>query len=168
MTLPPKPKTYADLIERYGDPSVFGASQAASAAWEAKWMTLWRADIWLGQNTPLHPLPDHFPMMRVYCNRDLVPVLDQAMRQLDFEGRLGEIVTFDGCWNIRPVRGTEDKPKWSIHSWALAFDLNAALMPLGSTSKWSPEFVSAMELAGLTWGGTFSRSDPMHYQYADC
>lgn len=47
--------------------------------------------------------------------------------------RLG-IDLFGGCYNFRPMRGTEDwaQPKWSAHAWAIAIDLN----PSQNQLKW--------------------------------
>jgi hypothetical protein len=41
--------------------------------------------------------------------------------------------------------------------------LNAADNKLGQLSTLSPEFVQCFKDAGFTWGGNFSRLDPMHF-----
>lgn len=168
VLFPKKPQSYAELVSLFGDPAEFGKDPSTRAVWEQKFMTLWRADIWQTQN-PTLVLPNTLPFSRMYVNRMLVPVIDKALRLLVESTLHGEIKTFDGCWNIRPIRGTENlpKPRWSIHSFAMAFDLNAALNPLGGPTAWTDEFLNMMDDAGFTVGADFKREDGMHFQFAD-
>ncbi len=72
------------------------------------------------------------------------------------------INTYDGCFNIRLVRGGT-KP--SIHSWGLAIDVNANDFPLGSHSKQNMDLVNAFVDNGFFPGQQFKhRPDPMHFQ----
>lgn len=73
-----------------------------------------------------------------------------------------EIKTFDGCFNIRLVRGS--KSVYSIHSWGCAIDLNAADNPLASAGKWSADFISVMVNSNIYCGQNWlGRKDPMHF-----
>lgn len=163
-----KPQSYLELVTLFGDPGEFGKDASTRAVWEQKFMTLWRVDVWKEKHPSIF-LPPTLPFSRMYVNRILVPVIDKALELLVAKGIASEIKTFDGCWNIRPIRGTENlpKPRWSIHSFACAFDLNAARNPLGGPTEWSDEFLDTMIEAGFTVGADFKREDGMHFQYAD-
>lgn len=154
-----RPESWEELIERYGRPWL---SQREALVFEEHRMTLWRASI-LEEKLSVEPAT--LPIRRIYCNRDLVPVLDRAFTLLHEGGLVSEIRTFDGCWNIRPIRGSVDR--WSVHSYGLAIDLNAAMNPMGGQVRWSPAFVARMKEAGFIWGGDFKRVDGMHFQWAE-
>lgn len=98
---------------------------------------------------------------RIYCNRDLEWPLKLAMGYLVSRGCLAELKTFDGCFNIRDIRGIPGRS--SMHAYAAAIDINASENPLGGESKLSPEFVKCFTDAGLVWGGDFHRKDPQHF-----
>jgi len=74
-----------------------------------------------------------------------------------------ELQTFDGCFNVRYVRGRPGI--LSLHTYAIAVDLNAALNPLGSEGKWSKEFINCWREVGFGYGGDFTRKDPMHFEW---
>jgi hypothetical protein len=101
---------------------------------------------------------------KIYCNRDLVKPLEQAFRNLITRGFIKELKTWDGCFNIRPIRGASAP---SLHSWGLAIDVNAAWNRLGQTPTLSAGFVKCFTDAGFDWGGEFGRVDGMHFQLAD-
>jgi hypothetical protein len=101
---------------------------------------------------------------KIYCNRQMVQPLTKAFQNLIDRELVDELKTWDGCFCIRSIRGGTD---WSIHSWGLAVDLNAAENPLGAEPKLSREFVLSFTDAGLSWGGDWtSRVDGMHFQLA--
>lgn len=104
------------------------------------------------------------PMKELWVNRDMLIPLEDALANLRKADCLQEIKTFDGCFNIREVRGVAGK--MSTHSYALAIDLNAALNPLGAESKWSNDFVKCFTGVGFVWGGDFRRKDAQHFQWA--
>jgi len=104
------------------------------------------------------------PWQTIYCNRDMVRPLFRALSRVHESGRAFEIKTFDGCFNIRMVRG--EKTLWSAHAWALACDFNALQNPLGRKGKWSDTLVKCFQAEGFAYGGNFSREDPMHLSYA--
>lgn len=100
---------------------------------------------------------------RLYCNRDMVAPLQQAFRHLIDRNKVGELVTWDGCFNIRRKRGGLSA---SLHSWGLAVDVNAAYNRMGRKPTLSPEFVRCWTDAGFEWGGTWRIPDGMHFQLA--
>jgi hypothetical protein len=115
---------------------------------------------------------------RIYCNRDIIPALTKAFKNLIERGFVHELKTWDGCYNFRPMRGYEslyqmamnkhDSPKaigyLSIHSWGCAVDVNAFENQLNQDPKLSPGFVKCFTDAGFDWGGTWKRKDGMHFQ----
>ena len=100
----------------------------------------------------------------VYCNRDIVKPLLTALASLTACGRALELKTFDGCFNIRSIRG--EPLLQSAHSWAVAVDFNAPFNPLGGPNSLSPEFVRCFTEQGFTWGGNFAREDSQHFSIA--
>lgn len=123
---------------------------------EAKYMALW--DIPQSINDAIPALPN-----RLYCNRLMVAPLEQAFRLLIARGLHHEIKTYDGCFNVRRKRGLTS---WSLHSWGVAIDLNAAWNGLGKTPQFSGDFARAWEESGFDWGGRWQmpRTDGMHFQ----
>ena len=100
---------------------------------------------------------------KIYCNKDLVPILNQAFKNVINRNLLQELKTFDGCFMIRSVRGATSP---STHSYGLAIDINKKENELGHTPLMSPELVKCFTDAGFTWGGKFKRMDGMHFSSA--
>lgn len=98
---------------------------------------------------------------RLYCNKDIIVPLTQAFVNLIKTGKVAELKTFDGCFNIRKKRGLTSI---SLHSWGIAIDVNAAWNGLGVEPVLSKEFVKCFTDAGFDWGGTWKRKDGMHFQ----
>lgn len=98
---------------------------------------------------------------RIYCNKDLILPLSTAFKNLIATGRVAELKTWDGCFNIRTKRGLSSM---SLHSWAVAVDVNAFENGLNMQPKLSAEFVKCFTDAGFDWGGTWQRKDGMHFQ----
>ncbi|WP_083681215.1 M15 family metallopeptidase [Archangium sp. Cb G35] len=52
---------------------------------------------------------------------------------------------------------------FTVHSWGIAFDINANPRPV----RVHPGLVKHFKRWRFTWGGDFKRNvDPMHFQYA--
>jgi len=98
---------------------------------------------------------------RLYCNKDLVEPLSRAFIALISTGKVSELKTWDGCFNIRKKRGLSSM---SLHSWGIAIDVNAAWNGLGKEPVLSSEFVKCFTDNGFDWGGTWKRKDGMHFQ----
>jgi len=116
---------------------------------------------------------------RIYCHRLLVPMFTRAFRLIISRGLTAELKTWDGCYVERTIRGYEAKYAelfktspleaaeryLSIHSWGLAFDINAFENQLGQTPAMSPDLVKCFKDVGFDWGGDFkTRVDGMHFQ----
>lgn len=101
---------------------------------------------------------------KLYCNKDIIAPLTQAFKNLISRGKVSELKTFDGCFNIRKKRGLNSM---SLHSWGIAIDVNAAWNALGAQPTLSAEFVKCFTDAGFVWGGTWTRKDGMHFELAN-
>jgi len=134
--------TSAQALKKYGDPT------------KESNMTLW--------DVPGHLEVGIIPK-RLYCNRDMIVPLTNAFTNLISTGKVAELKTFDGCFNIRKKRGLSSM---SLHSWGIAIDVNAAWNQLNMVPTLSPEFVKCFTDAGFEWGGTWQRKDGMHFQLA--
>lgn len=148
--------SYQEAVDRYGT--------IVSGAWaaESTWCVLYQvpeaiAKSWInsatGKATP-----------HIYCNRDMVGPLDQALSLVEARGLITELKTFDGCFKIREVRG--DSGKLSTHSYACAIDINAETNKLGTHGDLTVELARCFTDSGFTWGLRFTRQDPMHMSYA--
>jgi hypothetical protein len=135
--------TSNDCLKKYGQPS------AAN-----KCLQLWEPNDIIRKG----PVP-----RRIYCNVDMVKPLRQALINLVTRGMMPELKTWDGCFNIRSMRGASTM---SLHSWGVAIDINASENRLGQIPVLSPGFVQCFTDAGFEWGGTWKRPDGMHFQLA--
>jgi hypothetical protein len=131
------------IIQKYGEPSQEYMSKYCSM-WEVQKEFPW------------------FPAKRMFVNNDFKNKLRIAFHNIEEASLQSEIKTFDGCYVERKVRGSN---KISLHSWAMAIDLNAHIEQLGqATTHFSQAFIAIMIAAGLFWGGNYKgRKDPMHF-----
>jgi hypothetical protein len=161
--LPAPPKYFKDVVARYGTPynvSTQQQDEAIKTQWEHDWMELWKSDKFTKKTGTTWPTTA--PFKRMYVNKDLVPYLDKVFETLIEKDLFKELKTYDGCWNIRPIRGTTDK--WSMHTFGIAIDINASENPLGGPVNFSPEFLQCWRDSGWTCGADFKRLDGMHFQ----
>ncbi len=85
-------------------------------------------------------------------------------------GLMSRILTFDGAFNARYIRGS--KLNLSNHSWGTAFDINANWNGLNKTPAALGQKGCVRELVEIAhkydwyWGGNFSRQDGMHFEIA--
>lgn len=134
--------TSQQALKKYGDPTL------------EKSMIVWDVPT----NLEIGVIPK-----KLYCNKDIVAPLTQAFTNLINTGKVSELKTFDGCFNIRKKRGLSSM---SLHSWGIAIDVNAAWNQLNMVPTLTPGFVKCFTDAGFEWGGTWNRKDGMHFQLA--
>lgn len=151
--------TRESAIERYGHIDL------ASGFWpnESTWIKLLKIPAGWFPNWKV--LNTEHPVNVIACNVDMHVSLMAALTEVRFYNLTTELRTFDGCFNIRAVRGS---PNMSTHAYGLGIDLNAAENPLGSNATtFSKQFVDCFIKHGFDWGGNFfNRKDPMHFSYA--
>lgn len=151
--------TTQQLLARYGNPVT------DPKAFTAKWTTLFVFPPWMAAIFPPYLGK---PVTRQYVNKDVVAPLTAVFHELLTTGLCKELKTFDGCWNIRNQRNSTVP---SVHSWALAFDFNAALNAMGRApyqpGMFSRAFLDVWRRNGFTCGADFQapRFDAMHFEY---
>lgn len=100
----------------------------------------------------------------LYTHRKLKDLFPAVFREIELRGLKSQILTFGGCFNFRSKRGGN---KLSVHSWAVAIDLNPETNRMGTPGDMNPEIVEIFKAFGFTWGGDWSgkSKDPMHFQF---
>jgi hypothetical protein len=98
---------------------------------------------------------------RLYCCKYMVEPLSQAFALIIQQGLVSELLTWDGCFNIRLKRNATTR---SLHSWGVAIDINAAWNRMGKPPKMSAGLVKCFTDAGFDWGGKWTSPDGMHFQ----
>ena len=136
--------TANDCIELYGDPN---------SVTVRKFLHVWRVPEEYWQAIPCIP-------SKIYCHKKLPEYLMHAFNLILLRGLKEQVKTWDGCYNVRTTRGGMS---WSIHSWALAVDINAKDNPFRVKPKMSPELVACFD-TWFDWGGNFKTPDGMHFQ----
>jgi hypothetical protein len=98
---------------------------------------------------------------KIYCNTRMIIPLRDAFTAILQNDLLEELKTWDGCFNIRQKRGATS---WSLHSWGLAIDINAAWNRFGEVPTMSDDLVHCFTSNGFDWGGEWTKPDGMHFQ----
>lgn len=151
-------KTREQCVARYGH------IDFASRHWPEQAIWIKSLHIPDGMFPNWHVLDTQLPVRSIACNIDIHQPLLQALTAIHDKGLGANLHTFDGCFNIRLVRGSNTH--FSAHSYGLALDLNAKTNALGATQGGFydlPELVKSFKDAGFAWGGDFhGRRDPMH------
>lgn len=160
---PPQPKISLPIMQRdlmglMGDPH--------DPTWRAAWLTFIDLTKFVNQ----HGLPKNGLEFRdgkygFWGNKLMAKAFLLAMQNLVDSGCIREWKTFDGCWCVRPMKSGNSL---SVHAFAMAVDINAALNPYNSSRhQFSNDFVNCFARAGFESGGMWSSpKDWMHFQLA--
>ncbi len=151
--------TFEEAVKRYGELDIENRSWPN----ESKFMTV----VKLPPELIFPNLISFYtnkPVEKFYCNVDMTEALLTALRNVKDRGFAHELVSFDGLFNVRFVRGWRGRP--STHAYGLAIDLNASENPLNGPVQFSEGFISCWTDAGFTAGASFSRADGQHFSYA--
>jgi len=97
-----------------------------------------------------------------WCNKLLIPYFQRVYQWIVNQGAQKHLQTFDGCYNLRNIRGGASL---SLHSWGIAVDHNARMNRLGTKGDMDSFIITAFESEGFYWGGNFRRKDPMHFEF---
>lgn len=119
------------------------------------------------------------PQLYRFTNRKKITFHRLAADQLkklwnDWEaaGLLHWVLTYEGAYNPRFIRGGVATRTLSNHAFGTAFDINYAWNQLGAMPALVGqkgcvrELVHLAHLNGFYWGGHFSRKDGMHFEVA--
>lgn len=98
---------------------------------------------------------------KIYGHKLLEPALKKAFQLLSGQGLINELETYDGCFNIRKMTSGRS---YSVHSWGLAVDFNAATNPYGGDVSFSDDFLLCFAKAGFECGALWNTPDGMHFQ----
>lgn len=111
---------------------------------------------------------------RIYCNKVMMEDLCKVFNDLARTKLIGEIISYDGCFNPRYIRGMEARKILSNHAFGTALDFNATQNPLGKSREdciaaglkpFSKSFIRVWEEYGFINGEKFRRKDLMHFEY---
>lgn len=144
----------------------YGHIDFASKKWpgQSKWMGM--LEVPKGMFPQWKVMDTEQIVHAIFCNVDIHHPLMTALQNLHSRGMADLLKTYDGCFNIRTVRGSS---AFSTHAYGLGIDINAATNPMSSVlhTNMNQEFVKCFTEVGFDWGGNFhSRKDPMHFSYA--
>jgi hypothetical protein len=98
---------------------------------------------------------------RIYGNWIMEAPLRRALGLLVARGLARELRTYDGCVNIRRMKGGSG---YSMHSWGLAVDFNAGSNPFGGPVRFSKGFIKCFAESGFEAGALWNTPDGMHFQ----
>jgi hypothetical protein len=148
--------TSQQALKKYGDPNLLST--------QSKHFELWIVEDEIRQafnHVRFSALGTIGFPKKIFINKDFKPVLKQALQNLIDRGFSKELKTWDGVFIIRTKRALNSL---SLHSWAIAVDVNASENQLNQTPKLSAGFVKCFIDVGCDWGGTWTRKDGMHFQ----
>jgi hypothetical protein len=128
---------------------------------------------WVAKNlveVKLPQLEKWVPSGSLRFNVRAADALKAAWAEIEQKGLLGHVVSFDGAFVPRTIRGSA--AILSNHACGIAFDINAASNPLGARPI-APglrgsviELVPIFEKHGFFWGGNFSgRPEGNHFEF---
>lgn len=106
----------------------------------------------------------------VYFHKKGANQLIKLFKDWESAGLLHKVLTYEGAYNPRFVRGS--KTTLSNHAFGTAFDINYSWNKLGAVPALIGQKGSVRELVkiannnGFYWGGHFSRKDGMHFEIA--
>jgi hypothetical protein len=111
---------------------------------------------------------------KIYCNKIIMEDLCKVFNDLVRTKLINEIISYDGCFNPRYIRGLEHRKILSNHAFGTALDFNATQNPLGKSREecialglkpFSPGFIQIWGEYNFLSGEKFRRKDLMHFEY---
>jgi len=147
-----RPRNYPEVYKIFGDPL---------------------QNAWSSTNLDYCFIPDSFkcfPLVkgkRAFTTHKLmIPVFESVFKEINRQGLAPEIYSYDGCFNLRKIRGSIKM--LSLHSWGIAIDINYAGNELGNSSWRMPKpIIRIFEHFGFYHGANFKRVDATHFEYFD-
>lgn len=166
----PKPDSQS-LVDFFGQPwKVTSTGLVLDPTFEANHIIRIDApyDMWMG-NAKINKIA-----VNKKCAKSLFTCLDKIARTITAaERKQFGLDQYGGCFNFRPIRGSEGRvivSKLSLHSYGAAIDLAPQLNPLNAFYR--PEklmmphqVIDIFKAEGWKWGGDFkTRPDCMHFE----
>jgi hypothetical protein len=111
---------------------------------------------------------------KIYCNKIIMEDLCKVFNDLVRTKLINEIISYDGCFNPRYIRGLEHKKILSNHAFGTALDFNASQNPLGRSREeciaaglkpFTTQFIQVWGEYNFLSGEKFRRKDLMHFEY---
>ncbi len=111
---------------------------------------------------------------KILFHRKAAAALSELLTEWQTKGLSNQVLTFQGSFAPRLIRGERGSSVLSNHAFGLAFDINARWNPLGAQPALRGERGCVFDLVpianrhGFFWGGHFNRrKDGMHFEYVD-
>jgi len=150
-----------DCIKKWGEPQ-------NTVKWQAPILSNWLASQHLDDVEFAEYQESCFPA-KIYMNNNMHSAFTRAVKNLIVSDNLHKIKTWDGCFNIRRMKVVKNGKvvygnKHSLHSWGIAFDIDAAWNGLGKTPTLDLGIANDIVVAGFDWGGDWKTKDGMHFQ----
>jgi hypothetical protein len=151
-----------EVYEYYGDPDP-AMSDQVDQAWLRKYTAIYEMPMWMPLSWDVKRVVKRVRIHKLVADSLLDALL--AIRDYGGEDWLSQhrLNYYGGIYNFRPKRGMN---QLSLHSFAVAIDLNPHIAPLGKPSMQPHFIVEIFEERGWTYGGDFKRPDGMHFQAA--
>jgi hypothetical protein len=102
----------------------------------------------------------------VTCHRAILAPLRGALTEVARAGLGGTLGRYGGCYVPRYIRGGDSGGALSRHSYGIAVDLNITNNTFGGRVSMHPRVVDIFRRWGFAWGGTWTKPDGMHFEYA--
>jgi peptidoglycan hydrolase-like protein with peptidoglycan-binding domain len=155
---------------------LFGAYEFTSKPTESNREAILIAEAWTRENLVTIEIPQlagvrgAAAMGRATFHRKVVPKVQELFSRWEAAGLLGLILSWDGAFVPRFIRGS--RSVLSSHAHGSAFDINAnwnalSAVPARLGAKGClRQLVPTANALGFYWGGHFSRPDGMHFEVA--
>lgn len=104
------------------------------------------------------------------CHKDMVPLLEGALDEIESEGLAWMIDTRDfqiagGCYNARLIRGGDKGGAVSRHTWGIAIDINPSDNPYGGRVGMDARIGEIFRKWGFAWGAGWRFTDGGHFEW---
>ncbi|MEW6708114.1 MAG: M15 family metallopeptidase [Pseudomonadota bacterium] len=174
---PPKPG-FAPLVSNAARQQRFGPLEFVAAPTPDNREALRITNQWDKHNVVMVPVPQVALVKggpasgRIAFHKKAAQQLQGLWAAWEARGLLDRVLSWEGAYNPRFVRGGADSGTLSNHAFATAFDINAQWNRLGAEPATAGskgclyELVPVAHEFGFYWGGHFNRRDGMHFELA--